>query len=170
MPASALKYVDVDHCVPLREMGALLAALAGEAAPLPAGVLAPLAHEHALTLSEGEPMEHLEAIAKPSMFVCPDCQGGLWELVDAQPVRYRCHTGHGYTLRTLRHAQSEMTDGALWSAIRALQEQRMLLEKMAAEERDGGNAAEAALLEAQAAQLERQGDQLRELVQADPQQ
>lgn len=47
-------------------------------------------------------MEHLAEIAAPSPFVCPDCHGGLWEIADAQPRRFRCHTGHAFTIRTLQ--------------------------------------------------------------------
>ena len=71
------------------------------------------------------------ALGKPSTFVCPDCNGALWEVNGSRPQRYRCHTGHGFTLRSLQHAQSEATDTALWSAFRALQEKEMLLRSLA---------------------------------------
>jgi two-component system chemotaxis response regulator CheB len=78
-------------------------------------------------------MEHLHSIGKPSTFVCPDCQGCLWELDGTRPVRYRCYTGHAFSLRSLQHAQAEKADDALAAAIRALEEQRLLLERMAAD-------------------------------------
>ena len=128
MPASAMRFVDVDHAVPLNEMGALLrqlvASVEERAHP---GFDTGFAHEIDLTLNEGDPMTHLKAIGRPSTFVCPDCDGALWEIAGSRPPRFRCHTGHGYTLRTLQHAQSDATDEALWSAFRALQEKEMLL-------------------------------------------
>lgn len=76
MPLSALKYVRVQHIAHLEEMGALLARLVDE--PPPAHEKADtsrLRHELDILLSEGAPMEHLEAIATPSTLSCPDCGG-----------------------------------------------------------------------------------------------
>jgi len=131
MPLSALENVAVDHCLALADMPSTLASLLGHpvpgAAPAPPQVL----HEHALATQRGDPMEHLHAIGQPSTFVCPDCQGSLWEIDGSQPLRYRCHTGHAYSIRSLQKAQSDETDAALWSAIRALQEKELLLRKLA---------------------------------------
>ena len=76
-------------------------------------------------------MENLARIATPSGFVCPDCRGSLWRLHEAPPVRYRCYTGHGYTLKTLQAAQEEGLDAALWNALRALEEKHGILLEMA---------------------------------------
>ncbi len=136
MPLSALRHVDVDHCRPLADIPALLDALVVQAqdasAPHPGSVALPQ-HEHELFLMEGHPMDHLPHIAVPSTFVCPDCHGSLWELSGTTPVRYRCHTGHAFTLRSLVHAQCEGTDEAVWGAVRAIQERQLLLEKTARE-------------------------------------
>jgi two-component system, chemotaxis family, protein-glutamate methylesterase/glutaminase len=132
MPLSALKHVEVDHCVPLAELGPLLCDLVvSKAAAAAPPRHEPSGHEHALFLSEGNPMEHLNAIGAPSTFACPDCSGTLWEVANASPVRYRCHTGHAFTLRTLEQTLSQTLDTSLWSAIRALQEKSLVLEKMA---------------------------------------
>ena len=31
-----------------------------------------------------------------SVFVCPECGGGLWQVDEKDPVRFRCHVGHTY--------------------------------------------------------------------------
>ena len=108
-------------------------------------------------------MEHLKAIAKPSTFVCPDCKGSLWKVDGSRPARFRCHTGHGFSLRSLHQAQSDKTEDAIWSAIRALEEQHMLLGGMAAEQRSHGDGAQAERLEAAARAVDEQADRLREL-------
>jgi two-component system chemotaxis response regulator CheB len=46
----------------------------------------------------------------------------LWELHDKAPVRFRCHTGHAYTLKSLAHEQVATAEAALWAAVRALQD------------------------------------------------
>jgi two-component system chemotaxis response regulator CheB len=131
MPTSALGNVAVDHCLPLAEMPAKLVALLARTAQAAPPAPAELVHEHALANQSGDPMEHLPAIGHPSTFVCPDCQGSLWELDGTQPLRFRCHTGHGFSLRSLQKAQSDQTEAALWSAIRALQEKELLLRRIA---------------------------------------
>jgi two-component system, chemotaxis family, protein-glutamate methylesterase/glutaminase len=134
MPESALRHVHVDHRVPLAAMGALLATLAESK---PREVKAPAAaadrHENDILLDKGDFMEHLRAIAEPSTYTCPDCSGTLWRIRSADPPRFRCHTGHAYTMRTLAHAQGAATDEALWSALRALQERETLLAAMGEE-------------------------------------
>jgi two-component system chemotaxis response regulator CheB len=82
-------------------------------------------------------MDELNHIGRPSTFACPDCHGTLWQIDGARPVRYRCHTGHGFTLRSLEHAQAAATDEALWSALRALNEREKLLLALAADAREG---------------------------------
>jgi two-component system chemotaxis response regulator CheB len=134
MPASALRHVAIDHSVPLAEMPRLLTLLASQ--PVHEVALRPppdpLRHEHALFLAKGDPMEHLLQIGSPSSYACPECHGGLWEVSNSTPRRFRCHTGHGFTLRTLQDTLAEATDEALWNARRALQERLLLLREMEA--------------------------------------
>jgi two-component system chemotaxis response regulator CheB len=141
MPASALRYVEVDHVVRLAEMGELLRTLVQRRiAPAPAATAttADIVRENEILLGKGDYMERLKALGKPSTFVCPDCEGSLWAIDGTDPPRYRCHTGHGYTLRSLQHAQAEATDEALWGALRALQEKQVLLETMAERQGEAG--------------------------------
>ncbi|WP_194273964.1 chemotaxis protein CheB [Variovorax paradoxus] len=139
MPRAALSVVRADHVVPLSEMaGVLLAAARAEAgasghrhghAPSPA-----LRREHAAG-REGNAMESLKEIATPSAFSCPDCGGVLFELDDQRPVRYRCHTGHAFSLRSLAATQEQVTDAALWTGLRALQEKEAILRRLAETQR-----------------------------------
>jgi two-component system chemotaxis response regulator CheB len=178
MPASALRYVRVDHCVPLRAMPALLASLARQ--PIEAAVpsngngmtqeyatMSPtqqrLVHEQALMLGHGNFIDHLQAIGQPSMFTCPECHGALWELRDVTPRRLRCHTGHAFTERSLQQAQTEGADEALWAALRALQEKERLLARQSTEQRDADPAASARLAHA-AHSTARQAATLRKLL------
>jgi two-component system chemotaxis response regulator CheB len=169
MPRSALRYVAVDHCLPVPLIPLLLSQLAA-APPRPA--VPPTddraAHEQALTLSQGDVMDHMEAIGKPSNFVCPDCHGALWEVLDSRPQRFRCHTGHAFTARTLQHCLATASDDALWNGLRSLEERQMLLESMAEHDRGRGDEATASRLEAAARRLQRQAEVLRGLVERSP--
>jgi two-component system chemotaxis response regulator CheB len=164
MPLAALRSVAVDHTVHLEEVAGLLQRLLAEPAPeAPAMPPEKLAHEFDLFLGKGEAMAHLEAIGKPSTFVCPDCEGALWEIKESDPVRFRCHVGHGYSIESLLDSQGEDTDATLWAAIRALQERSLILQKLAQVHRtsDPGRSAE---IEDSANALVLQSHALRDLV------
>jgi two-component system chemotaxis response regulator CheB len=169
MPRSALRFVEVDHCVPLALMPALLASLAGGP---PAAVVTPaagddvVADEQDIALGKGNAMEKLSAIARPSDLVCPDCHGGLWKILDSRPERYRCHTGHAFTLRTLQQAMYTASDEAGWNFLRALQERTMVLERMEDACRNEGDLDAAVRIATARDMLAGQVEAMRELLEA----
>lgn len=141
MPRSALEYVKADHCVPLRDMGPLLARLV--ATPVPGrtskrpGVSRQMEAEvKTVRLEEdtveGEPPKYGE----PSHFSCPECGGVLFEMDDEGLLRFRCRTGHGYTSKALVAGQLKGVDEALWAALRALEESAALARRMADRSRE----------------------------------
>lgn len=158
MPSSALRHVEVDHCVALDQIAPLLQRLVGTPAQAPAPATVPehLVLEVAINRGEGT-MEHLLNIATPSPMTCPDCGGGLWEMKDQKPLRYRCHTGHAYSSLSLAVSQRDAAEHALWSGVRALREREMLLRRLA-------NVADATGDTAQAAAGYAQADRVRERV------
>ncbi|MDZ5458393.1 hypothetical protein [Azohydromonas lata] len=78
-------------------------------------------------------------------------------------LRYRCHTGHAFSLRTLAAVQQEATETALWSVVRSLQEKE-LLRKIAELDRSAGDEAHARQSETEADDSRKQADTLRWLV------
>ena len=167
MPASARRSVPVDRCVPLSELAATLVRLVNE--PMPADMPTPpqrdrLEREMSVFRGEGSAMETLNEFGKPSMFACPDCDGVLWEVGDANPPRYRCHTGHAFSLRSLEATQSSATEEALWGAIRALEQREGLLRKLAEHGRSIGAENDARRSEAEADEAAQQAQRLHEMV------
>jgi two-component system, chemotaxis family, protein-glutamate methylesterase/glutaminase len=168
MPGSVLRHVDVDHCVGLSEIAPLLARLVSE--PLANRTTAMkdsqqrARHEQALSLGTGNYLEHLRAIGEPSPFTCPECHGGLWQVKDTLPRRYRCHTGHAFTTRTLDLAIERDADAALWNALRALHEHGTVLDQRAAQSRNDQLIEEAERLERAARRVARQSKVLRSLL------
>lgn len=143
MPRSAMAAVgEVDHVVSLQQLPGLLHSLALQLRS--AMVNSPLAlqTEMAVSLGTSNNIELLKQIGSPSTFVCPDCGGTLFELDDKSAVRFRCHTGHAFTLRNLAAAQEDTLDAALWTALRTLQDQEEVLRRLA-EVSSGGQAADA---------------------------
>lgn len=132
MPRSALEYVDVDLCLPLERMADELVKLVVR--PVEAGrhaVPGGMALEDDMISRGLTDMEELDKIAKPSPFTCPECQGTLWEVDGAVPQRFRCHTGHGFTEKTLSYSQDQVVEDAIWAAIRALHEREAFLRRFA---------------------------------------
>ena len=169
MPRSALEHVEVDHCVRLTDMAPLLSSLASiSPSTTSARDEESLRHEQAVMLLQGDGMEHLKAIGKPSPFVCPDCRGGLWELNASNPARYRCHTGHAFTIRTLQHALWLTADDSVWTALRALNEKSALIKHMARLARASGDEQRAMQLEAVAEQIDSQSETLHRAVEQSP--
>lgn len=165
MPQSALQHVDIDHRVTMKELPALLMSLAS--VPAPTNVPRPaqaLKHELALTLEPGHAMDHLPAIGSPSTYACPDCHGDLWALNGASPPRFRCHTGHAFTLRSLLHCLSTGADDAVWNALRALQEKSLALHHLSRICLEAADLAEAAKLKSAAAEAEDQTRLLRDML------
>jgi two-component system chemotaxis response regulator CheB len=134
MPRSALQHVEVDFCLPLEALGDKLMELTASAPGEPASPPPPrksIEVEGRLDLGQKTVPRELAEIAIPSGFACPECQGTLWEIRDAVPAHFRCHTGHVYTEQGLARAQDGAVEEALWAAIRALHEKQMLLQRLA---------------------------------------
>ena len=165
MPRSAIDNVGVDAVVPSANLAQTLQSLVGQPAGRPVSIPVDLLCEHQLSTGEApDPMQNLDALGKPSKIVCPECSGVLWELSDTKPQRYRCHTGHAFTLNSLLQTQASRTDTALWSALRALQEREQLLRSAAQAHRRLQAEAEGARLEFEAEHIARHSQQLQRLI------
>ncbi|HEY0877493.1 MAG TPA: chemotaxis protein CheB [Zeimonas sp.] len=167
MPTEALKSVVVDRVAPLESLAAVLAELVGQAAP--ASQAAPevpvrLSREHAIALGEGAIVEELNAVGRTSKFTCPDCGGSLWQIEASGPLRFRCHTGHAYSMRTLLAVQSTQIEQALWSAVRTLQEKSMMLRQALALERGVRDDTDVGEMERRAGEYDAQARALRALI------
>jgi two-component system chemotaxis response regulator CheB len=137
MPLSVLENVSVDHSLKLSEMGEAIAGIIASApsdvteAP-PEIILESKVAENTLT-----GINLLKELGDKSLYACPDCGGGLWE-INIPVKRYRCHIGHSYSQRDLMLRQSEKIEATLWTALRMMEERRDLLNKIGAEENARG--------------------------------
>jgi two-component system, chemotaxis family, protein-glutamate methylesterase/glutaminase len=136
MVRNAQRHVGIDYCVPVAKMGNLLAELAaepaGETLPIPPGVRL----EAAVAAQEHSTVKNEDRLGQPSVFVCPECHGPLWEIEDGDMLRYRCHTGHAFTSDAMLEAQSTEADQILWSLLRAHQQRAEFARRMADRETD----------------------------------
>lgn len=99
-----------------------------------------------------------------SNYTCPDCHGVLVQIKEGSIVRFRCHTGHAFSVKTLIADVNAAIDKGLWDTLRAVEERIMLLRQMADLAEDDGNPDNAERYRAQANKAERRLNPLRELV------
>jgi two-component system chemotaxis response regulator CheB len=171
MPMNASQLVDVDHVAPLAAIPDLLVRLTAEPAAQP---VASTAASEALDIEiriakEEDPVDAgIKRVAEPSPFACPECHGVLLKLKEAGRTRFRCHTGHAYSLDSLLAELTEAIEGALWNAVRVLHEGAMLVTHMAEHLDDAHDAETPAALASRATELMRRADAIRELLNDSP--
>jgi two-component system, chemotaxis family, protein-glutamate methylesterase/glutaminase len=69
-----------------------------------------------------------QQLGAPSGYTCPDCNGGLISISEGH---FRCHVGHAWTADALLAARDHEIEGALWVALRSLQEKTILARRLA---------------------------------------
>ncbi len=119
MPTSALAHVHVDEVARSDEMAGVIVRMVSEEFPAPAPA--------------GENPNPGSPPGNPVTSVCPECGGVLSEHHYAGMTQWRCRVGHRYSPHTLADAQAEGVEATLWAAVRALEDRRALLQRMAAQ-------------------------------------
>lgn len=154
MPRSAVRQVRVDHVLRARDIGPHLRRLVaeegagGEEPGLDQEQWRRLRAEVGIAAEVNAFESGMANRSAPSAFTCPECHGVLAKIREGNATRFRCHTGHAYTAEALLADTRRAVEGALWSAVRVLDEQAMLLEHLGeqagpGEERAGGLSEEA---------------------------
>jgi len=166
MPESALRYVDVDHRVPLEEMPALLDRLArgpsGERGAYP--VPKDMEFEARIAGLDPSVIDSGEHPGELSGFTCPECTGPLFEIQDGQLVRYRCRVGHAYTADGVLDGKEEALEDALYAALNTLEESADMAEKLAARSRRGGHGHAVERFETRAREARKQAQTIRRVL------
>lgn len=154
MPNSALAHVAVDHVLPAADIASLLTELAVTPAPSAVKVPEEIRLEARIAGEELFIMPDHTRLGSPSPLTCPECDGSMQEIRENGIVRYRCHTGHGFTLETLGQAVSEAWERTLYGGMRAQQQHAMVVRRLAEENRRQGNETAAAAYERRARDYE----------------
>src|SRR5215216_1217161 len=169
MPMSVIQEIRVDYSLPLREIAPLLNQLSRQtveeegAYPVPDQVEI----ETRITEQEMESEELIASIEKlgtVSKLTCPDCHGALWEIKDEDILRYRCHVGHAFSAESLNEGQTQMLEMALWTAVRALEEQMILCRRIVERSRKANRIRAARTFEKRAQEAEASSSILRQLL------
>jgi len=130
MPQNALNRIKVDHCVPLAEMGALLAELTRRKRPAQHAIPNDLRVEARIAERVLSDLASVNTVGTQVPFNCPGCGGVLWEVKRGVTLRYRCHTGHSFSSQILLSEQTAKIEETLWVALRMFEERKNLLESM----------------------------------------
>jgi two-component system chemotaxis response regulator CheB len=140
MPRSAISADHPDYVLPLAEIPRTILQLAAapvEEVPMPDSDT--LNEENSYAALDQEVLDRDEGIGRRGPFGCPDCGGVLWEQDDGELLRFRCRVGHAYAAETLLEAQSDNLEGALFAALRALEERASLAKRVRERLRAKGN-------------------------------
>jgi two-component system, chemotaxis family, protein-glutamate methylesterase/glutaminase len=133
MPASARNQVRVDHCLPVAEIAPLLLRLT--TAPRVDEGVYEVPEEMEIEIKIAKEDTALDAgvlmLGEPSNYACPECHGVLLQLQEEKRIRFRCHTGHAYSVDSLLAEVTEGVEDSLWNAIRSIEESVLLLRHMA---------------------------------------
>lgn len=132
MPESAIRSLQIDHILPVRDIPGLLVRLTRGHLPEEVAMESENDDESPDVAEVGQAALLAGTdLGPPTDIICPECGGSLWELTDHKVVHYRCHVGHSYTADTLLEGKNAELEGALWGALRALEESAELRRRMA---------------------------------------
>lgn len=129
MPENALREVAVDYCVPLAEIPALLIKLSSEEVSEDATGMKDekTKIEIGIAAQANGLIKGSLDIGALSPFTCPECHGVLSKIMDGDLARFRCHTGHAYSVDTLMATLTEKIEDSLYNALRGMDESILLL-------------------------------------------
>ncbi|HYO94026.1 MAG TPA: chemotaxis protein CheB [Polyangiaceae bacterium] len=164
MPTSALQYAGADYVVPVSGIGPLLAKLGSGTARSTAK---PVSKELEVEIHIAREGRGLQAgvmdLGPITPYTCPECHGILVQLKEGGVPRFRCHTGHAYSINNLLAEVTEYVEDALWNAIRSIEESAMLLKHIANHVRTSkDDSATAELFEKKATDTLRRADLVRQ--------
>ena len=140
MPIRALGAMNVDHCMPLKDISRAIMKVVAE----PNG--ARMAKPKRNAKLENQSPTVIAVPPKngpPTALTCPECNGPLWEFKNGNLMRYECLVGHRYSMESLLAAHSEEVEQALWVALRTLEE-RIALQRRLSEDARSRNSGIAA--------------------------
>jgi len=164
MPLSVLENMEVDHCVSLKEMGSIIEKITQE--PIADRSVSPpqVIIESRLSEIAATEVEEVSRLGKKTLLACPDCGDRLWVVKKGWVKHYRCHVGHSYSERDLVVKQSKKIESAMWTAVRMMEERKLLINRLAKENNDRGLRQLSRTYEEQGRQLEEHITRLKELI------
>ncbi|MDB4966795.1 MAG: cheB2 [Myxococcales bacterium] len=162
MPRSAIENVPVDAVLPLVALAARLVELSRE--PVRARMHSVPRHilEEVKLDGLAPDVDSIAPIGVPAGLTCPNCAGPMYDVPDGAQLRFRCRVGHAFGGKSLSAEQLNVTEGAFWAALRALEEQAALARRLATRARELGQTRSVRMFEERASSAEHQARIVRE--------
>jgi two-component system chemotaxis response regulator CheB len=166
MPESAIAQVQVDFIGTAEALAAQVVELVGTAAPVApdAASSARFAMENDIAMEGNALKAGVMSLGEVSRYTCPYCHGVLVQIKEGPIIRFRCHTGHAFSLKALLAEINDAIDKGLWDTLRAVEERVMLLRQMQALALASGASDEAAQCGWQADESDKRLQPLRDMV------
>ena len=161
MPLAAIRNVAIDHVAPASEIPEILSRVVGASFDVAPPRDLPPAEEIENARTEGLRSGVPGALAPCT---CPECGGALWEVPGRGVDHYRCHAGHAMGTQSLLTMKSERLESALWTALRALEEDAALRRRLADRALRGNLRGMADACEEAARRSQRDADSIREIL------
>jgi hypothetical protein len=79
-----------------------------------------------IALDDPRALTQMERLGELTSLTCPGCHGSLWQLREEEFIRFRCRTGHAYTVEALRAEQDQALENILRDALRSAVEKSAL--------------------------------------------
>ncbi len=117
MPLNAIKFVKVDHVVPLSDMAPLLVDLVRREVK-----------------SEGLPESPVTEQSE-RLFTCPGCGGPMHEYLNHNALWYKCQVGHRFTPEAMMEKQNDDIEERMWNLLALLRQKAELNRTMASDAR-----------------------------------
>jgi len=131
MPRAVMDRITPDHVAPAAKIGGLLAGIVAMTLPEPPVQASDAQLDGEVAMSDFAAITTEQLLSAPAGYGCPSCGGGLYEMESSPVPRYRCRVGHAWSPESLLDEQTVATEGALWMALRALEEKSALSRRMA---------------------------------------
>jgi two-component system chemotaxis response regulator CheB len=170
MPRSALEYIDADYRVHSHEIGPLLIQLMQEETAQEEMVgngvdedSRRLAVETQIAAGVNLPEKTILDLGPLTQFTCPECKGSLVRITEGGLLRFRCHTGHGFSADALLDGLSETISNLIWQTTRGFQEASMLLEHVGRHMQENGGSTQAEAFLAKARELNQQASRFQNI-------
>jgi two-component system chemotaxis response regulator CheB len=166
MPRCAVEVGGAEHVVPADKIGDLLAALVTEEVatvvePEPSDLLDT---ETAIAHLDPGALHEEDRPGTPSGFGCPSCHGALFSITEGGMERFRCRVGHAWSPEALAAEQAQALEGALWMALRGLEERAALSLRMGRRAEQRGHRISAASFQRRHDEMQQAAAVLRQLL------
>lgn len=167
MPTKAIENVEVDYILSLKQIAARLVSLSN--------ITPDLDKSNQMGEDENQSADYVKMDVEDyvkgkrsnhrTILTCPECGGVMWETQEGNLTLFRCHVGHAYSTESFLSEQTDAMENVLWAAIRALEERRALLARLADFSEQRGNELAAERFKRLSQDANERADIIRQIVQ-----